>query len=284
MGAVKQTVGAQSNGAGQAEPVVRKPMTVPNFVAAKAQGKRLTMLTVYDYSMARLLEAAGVDSLLVGDSLGMVVQGHSTSLPVTLDEIIYHTRCVVRGATHSLIIADLPFMSYQVSPQQAVENAGRLIKEGGAHAVKLEGGVRSAAAIQAIVAADIPIIGHIGLTPQSVNVFGGFQVQRTEERLLEDALAVEKAGAFGVVVECVPTELARKITAALRIPTMGIGAGPHCDGQVLVTPDILGLYGDFRPKFVKVFADLGKQVKGAVEQFCQEVHDGSFPGPENSFR
>jgi 3-methyl-2-oxobutanoate hydroxymethyltransferase len=284
MGAAKPTVGAQSNGPSHAEPVARKSMTVPSFVAAKAQGKRLTMLTVYDYSMARLLEAAGVDSLLVGDSLGMVVQGHSTSLPVTLDEIIYHTRCVVRGATHCLIVADLPFMSYQVSPQQAVENAGRLIKEGGAHAVKLEGGVRSAAAIQAIVAADIPIMGHIGMTPQSVNVFGGFHVQRTEERILEDALAVEKAGAFAVVVECVPTELGRKITGALRIPTLGIGAGPHCDGQVLVTPDILGLYGDFRPKFVKVFADLGKQVKGAVEQFCQEVHDGSFPGPENSFR
>ena len=284
MGATKQTVGAQSNGPGHAEPVARKPMTVPNFLAAKGQSKRLTMLTVYDYSMARLLEAAGVDSLLVGDSLGMVVQGHSTSLPVTLDEIIYHTRCVARGATHTLIVADLPFMSYQVSPQQAVENAGRLIKEGGAHAVKLEGGVRSAAAIQAIVAADIPLMGHIGMTPQSVNVFGGFHVQRTEERLLEDALAVEKAGAFAVVVECVPTELGRKLTAALRIPTIGIGAGPHCDGQVLVTPDILGLYGDFRPKFAKVFADLGKQVKGAVEQFCQEVHDGSFPGPENSFR
>src|SRR5258707_4191532 len=169
MGAVKQTVAAQANGPAHAELVARKPMTVPDFMAAKAQGKRLTMLTVYDYSMAKLLDAAGVDSLLVGDSLGMVFQGHTTSLPVTLDEIIYHTRCVARGATHSLIIADLPFMSYQVSPQQAVENAGRLIKEGGAHAVKLEGGVRSSAAIAAIVAADIPIMGHVGMTPQSVN-------------------------------------------------------------------------------------------------------------------
>jgi 3-methyl-2-oxobutanoate hydroxymethyltransferase len=259
-------------------------MTVPDFMAAKAQGKRLTMLTVYDYSMAKLLDAGGVDSMLVGDSLGMVVQGHPTSLPVTLDEIIYHSRCVARAATHSLIIADLPFMSFQVSPQQAVENAGRLIKEGGAHAVKLEGGVRSVSAISAIVAADIPIMGHIGMTPQSVNLLGGFRVQRAEERLLEDARAVEKAGVFGVVVECVPTELGRKVTEALRIPTIGIGAGPHCDGQVLVTPDILGLYGDLRPKFAKLYVDLGKEVKGAVEQYCKEVRDGSYPGPEHSFR
>ena len=178
MGAVKQTVAAQANGPAHAESAVRKPMTVPDFMAAKTQGKRLTMLTVYDYTMARLLDAAGVDSLLIGDSVGMVVQGHTTSLPVTLDEIIYHTRCVSRGATRSLIIADLPFMSYQVSPQQAVENAGRLIKEGGAHAVKLEGGVRSAPALAAIAAADIPVMGHIGMTPQSVNLLGGFRVQR----------------------------------------------------------------------------------------------------------
>jgi 3-methyl-2-oxobutanoate hydroxymethyltransferase len=259
-------------------------MTVPDFTAAKAQGRRLTMLTVYDYSMAKLLDAGGVDSMLVGDSVGMVFQGHSTSLQVTLDEIIYHTRCVARAVKHSLIIADLPFMSYQVSPQQAVENAGRLIKEGGAHAVKLEGGVRSVAAISAIVAADIPIMGHIGMTPQSVNLLGGFRVQRAEDRLLEDARAVEKAGVFGVVVECVPTELGRKLTAALHIPTIGIGAGPHCDGQVLVTPDILGLYGDLRPKFAKLYVDLGKEVKGAVEDYCREVRDGSYPGPEHSFR
>jgi 3-methyl-2-oxobutanoate hydroxymethyltransferase len=284
MGAVKSPVAAQANGTSHVDTAARKPMTVPDFVAAKSQGKRLTMLTVYDYSMARLLDAAGVDSLLIGDSVGMVVQGHNTSLPVTLDEIIYHTRCVARGTTHSLIVADLPFMSYQVSPQQAVENAGRLLKEGGAHAVKLEGGVRSAAAIAAIVAADIPVMAHIGMTPQSVNLLGGFRVQRAEDRLLEDAAAVEKAGAFAVVVECVPAELARKVTEALHVPTIGIGAGPHCDGQVLVTPDILGLYGDLRPKFVKLYADLGKQVKGAVEQYCHEVRDGTYPGPEHSFR
>lgn len=284
MGAVKQTAAAQANGPAHPDPAVRKPMTVPEFMAAKAQGKRLTMLTVYDYTMARLLDAAGVDSLLIGDSVGMVVQGHTTSLPVTLDEIIYHTRCVSRGATRSLIIADLPFMSYQVSPQQAVENAGRLIKEGGAHAVKLEGGVRSAPALAAIAAADIPVMGHIGMTPQSVNLLGGFRVQRAEDKLLEDAAAVAKAGAFAVVVECVPSELGRKVTSALSIPTIGIGAGPHCDGQVLVTPDILGLYGDLRPKFVKVYAELGNQVKEAVDRYCREVRDGSYPGPENSFR
>jgi 3-methyl-2-oxobutanoate hydroxymethyltransferase len=181
-----------------------RPVTVPEFVAAKTRGRRLTMLTAYDYTMARLLDAAGVDSLLVGDSLGMVVQGQPDSLAVTLDEMVYHTRLVVRGVRRALVVADLPFMSYQVSPQQAVESAGRLIKEGGAHAVKLEGGVRSAEAIAAITNADIPLIGHIGLTPQSVRRLGGFKVQRDGDKLLEDALAVEAAGAFGMVVECVP--------------------------------------------------------------------------------
>ena len=193
-----------------------RPVTVPDFLSARARGVRLTMLTAYDYTMARLLDAAGVDALLVGDSLGMVVQGNDTSLGVTLEEVIYHTRLVARGVRRSLLVADLPFMTYQVSPQQALENAGRLVKEGGTHAVKLEGGVRSAAAIAAIAAADIPVMGHVGMTPQSVRRFGGFRVQRGEERLLEDALATEKAGAFAVVVECVPAEVAAKITAALN--------------------------------------------------------------------
>src|SRR5689334_4880439 len=219
-------------------PVDARPMTVPDFQAAKARGLRLTMLTAYDYTMARLLDAAGVDGLLVGDSLGMVIQGKENSLGVTLDEIIYHTRMVARGITRSLLVADMPFMTFQVSPQQALENAGRLIKEGGAQAVKLEGGVRSAAAIGAITGADIPVMGHIGLTPQSVHRFGGFRVQRDEARLLEDALATEKAGAFALVVECVPVEVAEKITAAVRIPTIGIGAGAGCDGQILVTHDM----------------------------------------------
>ena len=278
---VKKSAG---NGSGAGQVSELRMVTVPDFVAAKARGHRLTMLTAYDYTMARLLDDAGVDSLLVGDSLGMVVQGQPDSLAVTLDEMVYHTRLVARGVRRSLLVADLPFMSYQVSPQQALESAGRLIKEGGAHAIKLEGGVRSSAAIAAITGAEIPLMGHIGLTPQSVRRLGGFKVQRDAERLMEDALAVEAAGAFAVVVECVPTDLAARITATLKIPTIGIGAGPHCDGQILVTPDMLGLFDDLRPRFVKHYADLGQSVRKAVEGYCREVRDGSFPGPEQSFR
>lgn len=259
-------------------------VTVPDFLAAKVQGRRLTMLTAYDYTMARLLDAAGVDSLLVGDSLGMVVQGMPDSLTVTLDEMIYHTKLVARGISRALLIADMPFMSYQVSPQQAVESAGRLIKEGGAHAVKLEGGVRSADAVAAVTRADIAVVGHIGLTPQSVRRLGGFKVQRDAEKVLDDARAIEAAGAFAVVVECVPTDLAERITATLKIPTIGIGAGPKCDGQVLVTPDLLGLYSDFRPRFVKQYADLGQEVRSAVEAYCREVREGVFPAAEHSFQ
>lgn len=259
-------------------------VTVPDFLAAKVQGRRLTMLTAYDYTMARLLDAAGVDSLLVGDSLGMVVQGMPDSLAVTLDEMIYHTKLVSRGISRALLIADMPFMSYQVSPQQAVESAGRLIKEGGAHAVKLEGGVRSADAVAAVTRADIAVVGHIGLTPQSVRRLGGFKVQRDAEKVLDDARAIEAAGAFAVVVECVPTDLAERITATLKIPTIGIGAGPKCDGQVLVTPDLLGLYSDFRPRFVKQYADLGQEVRSAVEAYCREVREGVFPAAEHSFQ
>jgi 3-methyl-2-oxobutanoate hydroxymethyltransferase len=261
-----------------------RTVTVPDFQAAKAKGQRLTMLTCYDYSMARLLDAAGVDALLVGDSLGMVVQGLPNSLSVTLEEIIYHTRLVVRGVRRSLVVADLPFMTYQVSSQQALTNAGRLIKEGGAHAIKLEGGARSAEAVRAIAAVDIPVMGHIGLTPQSVNRFGGFRVQRDEERLMEDALALEKAGAFAIVVECVPANLAAKLTAALKIPTIGIGAGAGCDGQVLVVHDMLGLFADLRPRFVKQYADLGGTILQAVEAYCRDVHEGTFPAKEHEFK
>jgi 3-methyl-2-oxobutanoate hydroxymethyltransferase len=261
-----------------------QPVTVPDFLAAKARGVRLTMLTAYDYTMACLLDAAGVDGVLVGDSLGMVVQGHEHSLSVTLDEVIYHTRCVARGIRRSLLVADMPFMSFQISPQQALENAGRLLKEGGARAVKIEGGVRSAPSIAAIASADIPVMGHIGLTPQSVHRFGGFRVQRDEEKLLEDALATERAGAFAVVVECVPAEVGRKITEALKIPTIGIGAGAGCDGQILVAQDMLGLFDDFRPRFVKQYADLGADIVRAVENYCREVREGVFPAAEHSFR
>jgi 3-methyl-2-oxobutanoate hydroxymethyltransferase len=260
-----------------------RPVTVPDFLSARSRGVRLTMLTAYDYTMARLLDAAGVDALLVGDSLGMVVQGNPNSLSVTLDEVLYHTRLVVRRTRRSLVLADLPFMTYQLSPQQALENAGRLMKEGGAKAVKLEGGVRSAAAIAAVAGADIPVMGHIGLTPQSVHRFGGFRVQRDEARLMEDARAIEEAGAFAVVLECIPTEIANRITASLRIPTIGIGAGPGCDGQVLVVHDLLGLFDDLQPRFVKRYAELGKGVRQAAAAFCDEVRAGTFPGPENGF-
>jgi len=261
-----------------------RPVTVPDFLAAKSRGVRLTMLTAYDYTMARLLDAAGVDGLLVGDSLGMVVQGHEHPLGVTLDEIIYHTKMVARGVKHSLLVADMPFMTFQVSAQQALENAGRLVKEGGAHAVKLEGGVRSAPAITTITTADIPVMGHIGLTPQSVRRVGGFRVQRDEAKILEDAQATEQAGAFALVVECVPVEIAQKITAAIKIPTIGIGAGAGCDGQILVAHDMLGLFDDFRPRFVKQYADLGREVLRAAEAYCREVREGSFPAAEHSFR
>lgn len=269
---------------GPAAPPSDRPVTVPDFLSARARGVRLTMLTAYDYTMARLLDAACVDGILVGDSLGMVVQGQADCLSVTLDEMIYHTRLVMRGVKRSLVVADMPFMSFQVSPQQALENAGRLIKEAGAHAVKLEGGVRCAATIAAIAAADIPVMAHIGLTPQSVRRLGGFRVQRDEPRLLEDARAVEQAGAFAVVLECLPAETATKITAAVKIPTIGIGAGAGCDGQILVTHDMLGLYDQVHPRFVKQYANLGREMVQAVEGYCREVREGKFPAAEHGFR
>ncbi len=261
-----------------------RPVTVPDFLSARSRGAKLAVLTAYDATMARLLDAAGVDGLLVGDTLGMVVQGLPDTLSVTLDEIIYHTKMVLRGARRALVIADMPFMSYQLGPQQALENAGRLIKESGAHAVKLEGGVRSVRQAEAITSADIALVGHVGLTPQSVRRLGGYKVQREAEKLIDDALAIEAAGAFAIVVECVPAELAARITEALRIPTIGIGAGPHCDGQVLVTPDILGMFDDFRPRFVKRYAEQGQGIREAAEAYCRDVREGRFPGPEHSFR
>ncbi|HEX3146549.1 MAG TPA: 3-methyl-2-oxobutanoate hydroxymethyltransferase [Gemmataceae bacterium] len=265
-------------------PTKPKPVTVPDFLSARSRGVRLSVLTGYDYSFARLLDEAGVDAILVGDSLGMVVQGHATALPVTLEEVIYHTRCVARGTNRAMIISDLPFMTFQLSPIQALESAGRLVKEGGAHAVKLEGGERTAEAIAAIVRADIPVVGHVGMTPQSVHAFGGFKVQRAEERILADAKAVEQAGAFALVVECVPSELAKRITHSINIPTIGIGAGLHCDGQVLVLQDMLGLYGDLRPRFVKRFAEAGTQIREAVQAYCREVREGRFPDATHSFQ
>jgi 3-methyl-2-oxobutanoate hydroxymethyltransferase len=259
-------------------------VTAPDFLAAKSRGTKLTVLTAYDYTGARLLDEAGVDCILVGDSLGMVVQGQPHSLTVTLDEMIYHTRCVARGVKRALIVTDLPFMTFQVNAEQALASAGRLVKEGGAHAVKLEGGVRSAAAIRKIVEAGIPVMGHVGMTPQSVRQFGGFRVQRDEERLLDDAKAVADAGAFAVVLECVPSEIAAKITAAVPIPTIGIGAGPGCDGQVLVFHDFLGMFDELTPKFVKRYAELGAAIRDAATRYFDEVRAGTFPGPEHGFR
>jgi 3-methyl-2-oxobutanoate hydroxymethyltransferase len=267
-----------------APPTKHKPVTAPDFLSARSRGTKLTVLTGYDYTFARLLDEAGVDAILVGDSLGMVIQGHPTALPVTLDEMIYHTRCVVRGTSRAMVITDMPFMTFQLGPTQALESAGRLVKEGGTHAVKLEGGERTAAAISAIVRADIPVMGHVGMTPQSVHRFGGFKVQRQAEQILADAKAVEQAGAFAIVVECVPSELAAKITASVSIPTIGIGAGPHCDGQVLVVQDMLGMYGDLRPKFVRRYAEMGTQIRQAVEAYCRDVRDGRFPDAGHSFQ
>lgn len=261
-----------------------RPVTVPDFLSARSRSVRLTMLTAYDYTMAVMLDQAGVDAILIGDSLGMVVQGNPDSLGVTLDEMIYHTRLVAKGSRRCLLVADLPFMTFQISPQQALENAGRLIKEGGAHAVKLEGGLRSAATIAVIASADIAVMGHVGMTPQSVRRLGGFRVQRDETRLMEDALAVEKAGAFAVVLECLPTETARRITAALKIPTIGIGAGTGCDGQILVTHDMLGMYPDFQPRFVKRFGEIGRAITQAAADYCREVRDGTFPAAEHGYR
>jgi 3-methyl-2-oxobutanoate hydroxymethyltransferase len=269
---------------GNGSSVAEKPVGVPDFLSARSRGVKLTMLTAYDWTMARLLDEAGVDSILVGDSLGMVVQGLDDSLAVTLDEMIYHTRLVTRAVRRALVVADMPFLSFQVSPQQALSNAGRLIKESAAQAVKLEGGVRSSATIAAITAADIPVMAHIGLTPQSVRRLGGFRVQRNASQLLDDAKAVEQAGAFAIVVECIPADLAEQITAAVKIPTIGIGAGAGCDGQVLVSHDLLGLYDKFRPKFVKRYAQLGEAIRDAVKDYCREVREGQFPAAEHGFR
>jgi 3-methyl-2-oxobutanoate hydroxymethyltransferase len=259
-----------------------KPVGVPDIVAAKGS-RKLVVVTAYDFTSAKLADGAGVDVILVGDSLGMVVQGHSTPLPVTLAQMRYHTQCVARGVKRALVVADLPFLTYQISPKQAVRSAGELLKFGGAAAVKLEGGERVADAIAACVRADIPVMGHVGLTPQSVHALGGFKVQRDADQLLRDARAAADAGAFALVLECVPSEAAAAVTAAVNIPTIGIGAGPNCDGQVLVAHDLLGLFDGFRPKFVKRYADLGTATRAALGAFAAEVRDGTFPSAEHEF-
>ena len=262
--------------------------TVSTFSQWKKENKKLTMLTAYDYSMAKVIDESGVNGILVGDSLGMVALGYENTLSVTMEDMIHHTKAVVRGAKTALIVADMPFMSYQTSTYDAVVNAGRLIKEGGAHAVKLEGGENVLDAIEEIVKAQIPVMGHLGLTPQSVNAFGGFKVQgksiEAAKKLIEDAKKIEEAGAFAVVLECIPHKLAEIISKEISIPTIGIGAGAGCDGQILVYADMISLYSDFRPKFVKSYGDVGSMMKNAFEKYVKEVQEGNFPSEEHTFK
>lgn len=260
-----------------------KRMTVPRFVDLKAAGQKISVLTAYDYTMAAILDQAGVDALLVGDSLGMVVQGHESTLRVTLDEIIYHAEMVGRATKRALVIADMPFPSYHLGNYKAIENAGRVLKETRCQAVKLEGGVAQADCIAGLVGAGIPVMAHCGLRPQSVHVVGGYKVQRAEEQLLQDAKAAEGAGAFAIVLECIPVDIAHRITDSVKIPTIGIGAGTGCDGQVLVTPDMLGMTVGRVPRFVKSYADLKSVITQAVEQYRREVESGEFPGEEHTF-
>lgn len=262
--------------------------TVATFQQQKLDGDKITMLTAYDYSTAKLMDDSGVNSILVGDSLGMVMLGYEDTLSVTMEDMIHHTAAVARGAKNALVVGDMPFMSYQTSIYDAVVNAGRLMKEGRCQAVKLEGGATVCPQIKAITEAQIPVVAHIGLTPQSVNMFGGFKVQgKSEEaarKLLEEAKAVEEAGAFAVVLECVPAKLARLISEKISIPTIGIGAGAGCDGQVLVYQDMLALFSDFKPKFVKHFADVGSAMKQGFAGYIREVKDGAFPAEEHTFK
>jgi 3-methyl-2-oxobutanoate hydroxymethyltransferase len=266
---------------------MKSKVTVPELRARKRAGPKIAMLTAYDATMARLLDRGGADVLLVGDSLGMVVQGHGNTLPVTLDEICYHGRAVARGAERAHVVGDMPFMSFQLSVERALESAGRMMKEGGFEAVKLEGGERYAPHVRAMVEAGIPVMGHLGLLPQSVHAMGGFRVQGRDEgsaeSLVRDARALEAAGVYAIVLEGIPSEVARRITEAVGVPTIGIGAGPHCDGQVLVCYDFLGMYSDVRPKFVKRFAELGDAVVEATRGYVAEVRSAAFPSAEHSF-
>ncbi len=261
--------------------------TVTTFAKAKTNGDKLTMLTAYDYSTAKLIDASGIDAILVGDSLGNVMLGYDDTISVTMEDMIHHGAAVARGASESMVVIDMPFMSYQTSVYDALVNAGRLMKEGRANAVKLEGGSEVAPQIKAIVDVGIPVMAHIGLTPQSINAFGGFKVQGKDElaakKLIEDALAVQEAGAFAVVLECVPEKLAELVTKKLSIPTIGIGAGAGCDGQILVYADMLGMFSDFTPKFVKRFAETGSIMKEAFEAYVAEVKAGTYPTKEHTY-
>lgn len=269
----------------QSSPGKRRPqrITVPKFAALKGSGRKITVVTAYDYPQGRLVDEAGVEAVLVGDSMSMVVQGHENTLPVTLDEMIYHAEMVGRAVEHALLVVDMPFPSYHLGKYKAIENAGRILKETRCQAVKLEGGAAQADTIAALVSAGIPVMAHCGLRPQSVHQLGGYRVQRDEAALINDAEAAADAGAYAMVLECIPSDTAKRLTQKLKIPTIGIGAGPDCDGQVLVLHDVLGLTSDYAPKFAKQYADLKTIVVDAVRQFRDEVRDGAFPGPEHSY-
>jgi 3-methyl-2-oxobutanoate hydroxymethyltransferase len=265
----------------------RKKVTIAELHQKKAAGKKISMMTAYDYPTANLVDLAEIDTILVGDSLGMVVLGYDSTVPVTMDEMIHHCKAVSRGAKSSFVIGDMPFMSYQTSVEKAVENAGRFIKEAACDSVKLEGGSEMASVVKAIVTAGVPVCGHIGLTPQTATMLSGFKVQAKDaesaRNLIKSAKDLEEAGAFMIVMECIPDLVAEKITKELKIPTIGIGAGRHCDGQVLVYHDLVGLFERFTPKFVKQYINLAPKIKEALLQFKREVEEGAFPGPEHTF-
>lgn len=262
--------------------------TVATFKEAKEKGKKLTMLTAYDYTTAKLLDEAGVDGILIGDSLGMVVLGYDNTLQVTVEDVLHHTRAVARGTKEALVVADMPFLSYHISVEEAIKNCGRMIQEGMANAVKLEGGEEIIDKVKGILHAQIPVMGHLGLTPQSINMFGGFKVQgktkETIKKLINDAKLLEDAGAFSIVLECVPDEVAAMITEAVSIPTIGIGAGAKCDGQILVIQDVLGMYTNITPKFVKQYRQLGNEIHNGVTEYIRDVEGGLFPEDTHSFK
>lgn len=262
-------------------------VTTATLKQMKKEGRLVTMLTAYDYPFARMVDEAGIDIILVGDSVGNVILGYDSTLPVTMDEMVHHVKAVCRGVSRAIVVGDLPFLSYQVSKEEGLRNAGRFLKEGGAQAVKLEGGREMAEIIRTIVTAGIPVMGHLGLTPQAVHQLGGYRVQgkdqETAKKLLEDAQIIQEAGVFAIVLECVPVPLAKIITENLDVLTVGIGAGPYCDGQVLVTHDLLGISGSFTPKFVKQYASIRQDIMTALTRYKEEVQAGVFPGPEYGF-
>lgn len=266
---------------------MKTKFTVKSFLKAKKDGKKISMLTAYDYTTAKLLDKGGVDTILVGDSLGMVILGYETTLQVTMDDMIHHTKAVSRGVTSALIIGDMPFLSYHISVEETIRNAGRFIKEAGAHAVKLEGGADVIDKVKGLIAAQIPVIGHLGLTPQSVNMMGGFKVQGKSaaqaQKLIDEALLLEEAGVFGIVLECIPEKLAKIVSEKLTIPTIGIGAGKYCDGQVLVIQDVLGMFEDLQPKFAKIYSETGKDIIQATKDYIEDIQEGTFPSKEHTF-